>query len=111
MDNFMKLQCIKLLFVVILFIDNVSARAQLGKIFLNSQSTDWRIKPQTEVGGDSVRLFQPGYNTESWVKAIVPGAVFTSYVNAGVEKDPNYGDNIYKVDQSKYNRNFWYLHW
>src|SRR5699024_5934453 len=27
---------------------------------------------------------------------------------AGLEKDPNYADNIYKVDKSKYNRNFWY---
>ncbi|TAN11096.1 MAG: hypothetical protein EPN37_17905 [Chitinophagaceae bacterium] len=48
------------------------------------------------------------YNTAGWVKAVVPGTVFTSYVDAGLEKDPNYGDNIYKVDKSKYYRNFWY---
>jgi hypothetical protein len=29
-------------------------------------------------------------------------------VAAGLEKDPNFGDNIYKVDKKKYDRNFWY---
>jgi beta-galactosidase/beta-glucuronidase len=29
-------------------------------------------------------------------------------VVAGLEKDPNFGDNIYKVDKAKYDRNFWY---
>ena len=41
-------------------------------------------------------------------KRQVPGTVFGSYVEAGLEKDPNFGDNIYKVDKSKYDRNFWY---
>ena len=40
--------------------------------------------------------------------AQVPGTVFVSYVLAGKEKDPNYADNIYKVDLKKYDRNFWY---
>jgi hypothetical protein len=53
-------------------------------------------------------MFSLDYNTAGWVKAVVPGTVFTSYVDAGLEKDPNYGDNIYKVDKSKYYRNFWY---
>lgn len=68
----------------------------------------WKLKPQTEVGNDSVNTFRSGYNTENWIEAIVPGTVFTSYVNAGLEKDPNFGDNIYNVDKSKYDRSFWY---
>ena len=39
------------------------------------------------------------------VPAIVPGCVFASYVAAGVEADPNFGDNAYK---SRYDRNFRY---
>ncbi len=80
------------------------------KMSLNSnvESVQWLLKPQSEVGKDSVRMYQPDYSAAGWVKAIVPGAVFTSYVEAGIEKDPNFGDNIYKVDKSKYNRNFWY---
>lgn len=56
----------------------------------------WKLRAE-EAGRDSV-----------WVDAVVPGCVFASYVAAGLEKDPNFGDNIYKVDRSKYDRNFWY---
>lgn len=39
------------------------------------------------------------------VPAIVPGCVFASYVAAGVEADPNFGDNAYRTDKSRYDRN------
>ena len=42
------------------------------------------------------------------VDAVVPGTAFTSYVTAGLEKDPNFGDNIHNVDRAKYDRSFWY---
>lgn len=42
------------------------------------------------------------------VPAIVPGCVFASYVAAGVEADPNFGDNAYRTDKSRYDRNFRY---
>jgi len=71
-------------------------------------SIRWKLKPQSELGNDSVNAFKPGYANTNWIEATVPGTVFTSYVNAGLEKDPNFGDNIYNVDRTKYNRNFWY---
>jgi hypothetical protein len=43
-----------------------------------------------------------------WTPAIVPGTVFSSFVAAGVEADPNFGDNIHRVDRAKYDRDFWY---
>jgi hypothetical protein len=57
--------------------------------------TGWKLRPADSTSG-------------SWIAAVVPGCVFASYVAAGLEKDPNYADNIYKVDQRKYNRDFWY---
>ena len=42
------------------------------------------------------------------VPAIVPGCVFASYVAAGVEADPKFGDNAYRTDKSRYDRNFRY---
>ncbi len=57
--------------------------------------TGWKLRPADSTSG-------------SWIPAVVPGCVFTSYVAAGLEKDPNYADNIYKVDQKKYNRDFCY---
>mgnify|MGYP000674162980 CR=1 FL=1 len=35
-----------------------------------------------------------------YVKGVVPGTVFTAYVEAGIVPDPNYADNIYKVDET-----------
>jgi hypothetical protein len=57
--------------------------------------TAWKLRPADSTTG-------------SWIAAVVPGCVFASYVAAGLEKDPNYADNIYKVDQRKYNRDFLY---
>src|SRR5450631_950896 len=56
----------------------------------------------------TVPVCKEGYDTRGWVNGVVPGCVFASYVAAGLEKDPNFADNIYRVDQRKYNRNFWY---
>jgi len=68
----------------------------------------WEVRPQSAVTDDVAALCRSGYETHDWVKAIVPGTVFASYVAAGLEKDPNFGDNIYKVDRAKYDQNFWY---
>lgn len=81
-----------------------------SRISLDSDSgaVVWKVKPQSDIGSDSVQIYQQGYDTKAWVSAVVPGIVFQSYVQAGLEKDPNYADNIYQVDKSKYDRNFWY---
>jgi len=68
----------------------------------------WKVKPQLAVKDGVEKICQPDYDCSNWVNAIVPGTVFSSYVAAGLEKDPNFGDNIYKVDKSKYDQNFWY---
>lgn len=83
---------------------------QAENIYLHSgtPSITWKVKPQAEVGNDVSRLSDPRYDMSSWVDAVVPGTVFNSYVVAGYEKDPNFGDNIHRVDRSKYDRSFWY---
>jgi len=74
----------------------------------------WKLAPQTDVKETGEQLSTPGYATEKWVEATVPGTVFGSYVNAGLEPDPNYGDNAWKVDVTKYqagrgvSKFFWY---
>lgn len=86
------------------------ASAQSDIVYLNNSNPQitWKVKALAEIGNDSLGICKPGYRTDEWVKAIVPGTVFASYVAADLEKDPNYGDNIYKVDKKKYDRNFWY---
>ena len=73
----------------------------------NNPEVKWEVKPQDEIG-DIHTLFQPDYNSDNWVRAVVPATVFTSYVEAGLEKDPNYADNIYQVDKAKYDKSFVY---
>jgi len=100
------------LFVMVLgsLILSLTGYSQTRILYLDNSNSQihWKLKPQNEVGRDSLKAFNPGYKTNNWVEATVPGTVFTSYVNAGLEKDPNFGDNIYNVDKDKYNRNFWY---
>lgn len=98
--------------IVILFISFIAALNMNGQKIISFNSNDknvlWKLKPQDEIGRDSIKIYSDSYNAENWVKAVVPGAAFTSYVEVGIEKDPNFGDNIYKVDKQKYNKNFWY---
>ncbi|KAA8479094.1 glycosyl hydrolase family 2 [Arcticibacter tournemirensis] len=78
-------------------------------VFPQSQhiQLEWKLAPESDVPGVAV-LSSPQFQTGNWVDAIVPGTVFHSYVAAGREKNPDYGENIYKVDQSKYNKPYWY---
>ena len=68
----------------------------------------WKLAPQSDVPESGEQISATGFSTASWLAAQVPGTVFGSYVLAGKEKDPNFGDNIYQVDVLKYDRNFWY---
>ena len=68
----------------------------------------WKLAPQSDVPESGEQISATGFSTATWLVAQVPGTVFGSYVLAGKEKDPNFGDNIYQVDVLKYDRNFWY---
>lgn len=83
--------------------------ASASNYYLHSPSgnAQWTVMPADAVG-DSQQLFTSGYSNPEAVEAVVPGTVFTSYVESGREKDPNFGDNIHNVDRSKYDRSFWY---
>ena len=82
--------------------------AQANPVYLHSDNPQlkWKLKPQSEV--DMASMLTDEYNASAWVDAVVPGTAFNSYVVAGLEKDPNFGDNIQKVERSKYDRSFWY---
>ncbi|WP_343690775.1 sugar-binding domain-containing protein [Chitinophaga sp.] len=75
---------------------------------LYGQQLHWKIAPQAATKAQAAAIATAGFNDNDWVPGVVPGTVFYAYVKAGKESDPDYGDNIYKVDKSKYNRPFWY---
>lgn len=88
----------------------VASVAQAQTLYLHSDNPQvkWKLKPQSEVGTDASILMGTDDNSASWIDAVVPGTAFNSYVVAGHEKDPNFGNNIHQVDRSKYDRSFWY---
>ncbi|WP_233259968.1 discoidin domain-containing protein [Chitinophaga sp. S165] len=82
------------------------AAAQVNIVNLGSSDQQtWYVKADAETG---IKGRELQTQTSDWTKAIVPGTTFSSFVAAGKEQDPNFGDNIYKVDRSKYDRDFWY---
>lgn len=95
----------------------VAAACALGMrgahtISLNSidGGAQWALCPQDDLTGISGNVIStPGFDMPSdAVPGVVPGVVFTAYVDAGREEDPDYADNIYRVDESFYSRPFWY---
>ena len=104
-----KKQSARLILWVFLMCVLIVPSAMAKSIYLHSDEAgvSWKVTPQTEVA-DAASMMKAGYNASGWVDAVVPGTVFNSYVSVGLEKDPNFGDNIHKVDRSKYDRSFWY---
>ena len=69
----------------------------------------WQLARQSEVGSTGAQISKTGFTMpRTSVNGVVPGVIFTSYVEAGIEPCPEYADNIYKVDETKYNGPFWY---
>ena len=89
---------IKIQLASLLLLLSFAVHAQTEYYSLNSPDSNvhWKVKPQAETDTDSLQLFRSDYPLKDWVDAIVPGTVFSSYVAAGLEKDPNFGDNIYQ---------------
>ncbi len=108
--NFLLPPCRRVCLLVILLLPGyVSALSTARAGAPTTLSGDaWQIAPQADVPQSGEEISRPGFAAAGWIKGQVPGTVFGSYVLAGKEKDPNFADNIYHVDLTKYDRNFWY---
>src|SRR5687767_6674361 len=102
------MQIFKHLFISLALAMPLLTHAQTETIPLNSADIEWQLTPQADAHNAGTEIATPGYKFPSPVKGVVPGVVFTAYVQAGKVPDPNYADNIWKVDESFYNRPFWY---
>ena len=82
--------------------------AQTWSLNSDNPAVKWYVAPAgVTYGSPDIAAPAAGENLE-WIEATVPGTVFASYVDAGKEKDPNFGDNIHRMDRAKYDREFWY---
>ena len=89
---------------------SLTVQAQQEVVSLNSANgkVAWSIAPQDGVSASGKEVSQPGYRFTDGVEGIVPGVVFASYVAAGREENPDNADNIYRVDETKYSKPYWY---
>lgn len=53
-------------------------------------------------------LSLPGYDTQSWYNAVVPGTVLTTLVRSGVYPDPYYGLNNLQIPDDLCRQPWWY---
>jgi hypothetical protein len=97
-----------IIWVVSLFPFTLLALNEKYSLDNSNSMIKWEVKPVADVKESGFEVSTPGYKMKDAVEGVVPGTVFTAYVEAGLEKDPNYADNIYRVDESYYNRPFWY---
>ncbi len=69
---------------------------------------NWKLQRASEVQACGEAVSRPGFETEGWIVATVPGTVLTSYKNIGAVPNPNYADDIFQISESFFNSNFWY---
>jgi hypothetical protein len=69
---------------------------------------NWKIQRASQVKSNGDEISIPGFSTENWIDATVPGTVLISYRNAGALPDPNFGDNLLMISESFFNSDFWY---
>lgn len=90
----------------------MQAQTVVRSLASDQPGVEWTVVPQAEITDEGNEISRVGYQLRGTdlgaVKAVVPGVVFTSYVEADKEECPEYADNIYRVDETKYNRPFWY---
>lgn len=85
----------------------MAARTSLNSI---DGGARWELCPQDDLSGVAgTEISTSGFTMPAGaVAGVVPGVVFTAYVEAGKEENPEYADNIHRVDESFYSRPFWY---
>jgi len=95
---------------VLLLWGGADAAAAIRTVSLNSGdgANEWQLMPVAEVSAKAPQVSEVGFRMTDPVPGVVPGVVFTAYVEAGREENPDVSDNIYRVDETKYNRPFWY---
>ena len=85
-------------------------QAQQKALSLNSSDGQvvWQVAPHDQSSATGQQVSLPGHAFADGVEATVPGVVFADYVNAGREENPDLADNIYRVDETKYSKPYWY---
>jgi hypothetical protein len=77
-----------------------------NKFYLSAGN--WKIQRASEVTSTGEGISLPGFKSDDWVAATVPGTALVSYWNAGALPNPNFSDNQLMISESFFNSDFWY---
>lgn len=90
--------------------ENYSAIERRGlegnRYYLNGNQ--WRMNGLQHTYPEGEELSSSHFDDSNWMKAYVPSTNFMNFVNSGLYPEPNYSDNILKVDQERFADDFWY---
>src|ERR1700709_747126 len=67
----------------------------------------WQLKDFEPDEGAAAQAYSPGYSTQDWLSARVPGEVHTSLLAAGLIPEPYYSTNVEQVQWVE-KREWWY---
>jgi len=69
----------------------------------------WKLQNAMFVDDAPGVISRPGFDDATWLPAVVPGTVLTSYLRHGAIPDPRIGDQQTQVSESFFtNNDFWY---
>jgi hypothetical protein len=68
----------------------------------------WRLSAAPTGKTDGSQISQPGFDSASWLQAVVPGTVLTTYIDRGIYPDPEYGLNNLAIPESLNKQDYWY---
>jgi len=71
-------------------------------------SGGWKLVSRQFVGDNAATISTCGFEDGTWLPAVVPGTVLTSYLNAGAVPDLFYGDDMYQVSEWFAHGQWWY---
>ncbi len=72
-------------------------------------TSDWKLARVPDALQSGSQISQTGFNASTWVDAVVPGTVLTSYEKAGMIPDPYFGTNMVSLYKSGYYETYyWY---
>ena len=70
--------------------------------------SSWVLQDIAKVPESGETLSKTSYTPKDWIKAVVPGTVLTSMVNAGIYREPLYGENNRSIPESLCRTSYWY---
>jgi hypothetical protein len=68
----------------------------------------WKLAAAPGIKATGEELSKPGYATNAWMAATVPGTVLTTMIDRGIYPDPDYGLNNMAIPESLSHQDYWY---